>query len=220
MEDFIQAIFWNGDVNKYFLGHQFEEIFKSRIYAPYLENKKDSVVLDIGAHIGIFTLYAYEYSKRIYAVEPSLEHFDLLVRMISHNKMINVVPIRKAIYIENKKLPFGGPDSNKTMRSLHTAIWQEGKPRETVEAITLDTLFKDNNIEHIDLMKLDVEGSEYEILAGEGFRKVADKIDVIVGETHSWADRHPNQLRESLKNNGFKVETIKHDANLFVATKI
>ena len=215
----IQGIFWKGDIDKYFLGHQFEEIYKARIYAPYLENKKDSVVIDIGANIGVFTVYAQKYAKIVYALEPSLEHFDTLTRMIAHNRYVNVVPIRKAIYIENKKLAFGGPDNNKTMTSLHTATWQDGKPTENVDAITLDTLFKEQNIDHVDLMKIDVEGTEFEILAGEGFRKVADKIDVVIGETHSWANRHPNQLKESLKNNGFQVQSIPNDADLFVATK-
>lgn len=217
--DKLQAIFWNGDIDKYFLGHQFEEIFKSRIYAPYLENKKDAVVLDIGANIGIFSLYASKYAKTVYSLEPSLEHYTVLTQMINHNGLSNVVPIKKAIYIENKELPFGGPDNNKTMTSLHTATWQNGKPNEKVIATTLDTLFKDYNIDHIDLMKIDVEGTEFEILASEGFRKVSSKIDVVIGETHSWANRHPNQIKESLKSNGFVVEGIPNDAQLFVATK-
>ena len=78
----LQGIFWYGDFENYYLGHQFSEIYKDRIYEPYLEKVKDAVVLDIGANIGVFTLYASKYAKQVYSVEPSLTHFNALSVML------------------------------------------------------------------------------------------------------------------------------------------
>lgn len=219
MDQNIKGFFWNGDFDSYFLGHQFEEIFKSRIYAPYLENVKDAVVLDIGGNIGLFSLYASKYAKQVYSLEPSLEHFDVFSRMVAFNQLHNVKPLRKALYIDNKDHHFFH-NKNKTMFSLHQAVHDGSSQPETVQTISLDQLFEEEGIEHVNLMKLDIEGSEAEILGGEGFRKVAEKIDTIVLETHAWMGRHPNQVKEALKNAGFtSIEQIQNDAQLMVAKR-
>ena len=216
------GFFWKVDFDNYYLGHQAEEIFKQRIYAPYLENKKDPVVLDIGGNIGLFTLYAQKYAKQVYIVEPSSEHMENIERMILFNEFKNVKPIKKAIYIEDKVFPLFH-NKNKTMYSLHQNVNDDSSPPEQVEAVTLETLFKDEGIEHVDLMKIDIEGSEIEVLSSLGFKNVADKIDVIVGESHSWSGRHANQLKEALKFNGFSFEMLPKkdpkDADIWVAKR-
>ena len=105
------------------------------------------------------------------------------------------------------------------MYSLHQAVNDNSIPPEQVETITLDKLFEDEKIEHVNLLKLDVEGTEAEILGSDTFRKVAPKIDTIVMELHSWMGRHPNQIGESLKSNGFKVSQLPNDATIVVAQK-
>ena len=214
----LHAFFWLGDIDNYFLGHQFEEIFKARIYRDYLENKPDAVVLDIGANVGIFSLYASKYAKQVYSLEPAKEHFDCLVRMLDFNSITNVKAINKALYTENTTLPFFH-NPNKTMYSLHQAVADQSLNPETVETISLDKLFEDEKIEHVDLLKLDIEGTELEIINSEAFRVLADKIDTVVMELHSWNGRHPNQAKETLKQAGFKVATIPNDANILVGTK-
>ena len=216
------GFFWKGDFDNYFLGHQFQEIFKDRIYAPYLENKKDPIVLDIGANIGLFTLYAQKYAKQVYAVEPSAEHMENITKMLLFNEFKNVKTIQKAIYIEDKVFPLFH-NANKTMFSLHQNVQDNSSPPEQVQAITLETLLKDEGIEHVDLLKCDCEGSEVEIFSSISFKNVAYKIDVIVGENHSWNGRHPNQIREAMKNNGFTYEILPkiqpQDADIFVAVR-
>ena len=139
------GFFWKGDFDNYYLGHQFQEIFKDRIYKPYLEDKKDPIVLDIGANIGLFTLYASKYAKQVYTVEPSQEHFDNIVHMINFNELKNIKLVRKAIYIEDKVFPLFH-NANKTMFSLHQAVADPNLPSEQVEAVTLETLFKEEGI--------------------------------------------------------------------------
>jgi len=91
---------------------------------------------------------------------------------------------------------------------------------EEVEAITIDELFKQEKIEHCDLLKLDVEGSEIEILSSEGFKYVAPKIDTLITERHNWSGRNPNQLNEALKNAGFNITQLQTQADIVVAKHI
>ena len=214
----LMGIFWYGDFDNYFLGHQCEEIFKARIYAPYLENVKDAVVLDVGGNIGAFSLYASKYAKQVYTLEPSLIHFNTILHMLKHNEIENVKPIKKALFIDNKDYDFHH-NKNRTMYSLHQAVEDGSEKPEKIQAISLDKLFEEEKIDHVNLMKLDVEGTEVEIISSEGFAKVADKIDVVIGETHAWSGRHPNQIIDAFKQNGFIVESIPGDAQLFVAKK-
>lgn len=212
------AIFFNPPIFNYFLGHQFAEVYKDKIYEPYLQGKSNLNILDIGANIGV-TAYYFSHFGHVWSVEPSSEHFAILETMIKFNRLDDkITPINKAIYIKQGQYEFHH-NKNKTMFSLHGAVDDQSTPIEKVEAIPLDQLFEENKIEHIDLLKLDVEGSEVEIFSSEGFAKVAPKIDMIITETHSWNGRNPNQIKDALESNGFKVKTIPNDASIIVATK-
>lgn len=218
--DQLRALFFYGDFNHNWIGEQMVDIYHDKIYQKLLPLiKEGTLALDIGSNIGIVSMYLAHYFEKVIALEPSWEHFDALNRNLKINEKNNVKAIKKAVYIKNGQFPFGGPSNNKTMRSLHMSTWQDGKSSEMVETITLDTLFEEEKIEKVDLMKLDIEGTEIEILSSDGFRKVAPKINNIIGETHKWNGRHPNQLIDALKSNGFSVDFMKHDQEIFVAKR-
>ena len=218
MDNKLKGLFWLGDFDQYFLGHQTAEILKDRIYKPYLEGKKDAVVLDIGANIGVFSLYASKYAKQVIALEPAEEHFMVLSHMLKYNSITNVKSLKKAIATTSgHSLLYHNP--NKTMYSLNQAVKDNTLP-EPVEAVTLEKLFEDEKLDHVTLMKLDIEGSEAEVLASESFVKVAPKVDVIVLETHQWMGRHENQVKEALKNAGFKgIKKLPQEATMLVAQR-
>lgn len=217
----LQALFYSGSIEDNWLGHIMAEVYKDQVYRPYLPfDKAGTIALDIGAHIGIVSLYLSRYFERVVSLEPSTRHFQALEKNIVSNLAANVTAINKAIYIREGEFPFGGPIDNYTMRSLHVSTWQDGKSDETVQAITIEQLFNEQNIDRVTLMKLDVEGSETEIVAGDSFKRIAERIETMIIEQHDWSGRHPNQLREALKDAGFtKIETIPNDAKLLVAKR-
>lgn len=214
----MQGFFFEPPVENNYVGHILAEIYKDRVYAPILEGKKDLVILDVGANIGLTSYYFSQFASKVYSLEPSKEHFACFLKMLEFNQIKNIVPINAALYMTDGQFELGH-NENKTMFSLHLAVKDANLPSEMVPAMTLTTLFKEQNIDHVDFMKLDVEGSEYEILGHATFAEVAPKIDSMLIEAHAWAGRHPNQLKESLKNRGFVVEQIANDASLFLAHK-
>lgn len=214
------GFFFTPPIETSFWGHIFAELYKDRVYDPYLPLRKEgTVALDIGANLGLVSYWLSQHFDKVYSLEPSTEHFDNFSQMLAFNEITNVTAIKKALFMENGKFQFGGPKDNKTMKSLHMATWQDGKPEEEVETITLEKLFEEFSIDHVNLLKMDVEGSEHEILSHPSFKNVADRIDTMIIERHQWSGRHPNQLNEALKNAGFSIETIPNSADLLVAKR-
>ena len=221
------AIFFEPPITSNFLGHQFAEIYKDRVYAPFVEGKDLKTCIDIGANLGMVSYYFAQHFKEVYSIEPSLEHFELLTKMVEFNKLDNVHPINKAIFMKSGKYPLfhpldeSGVEKNKTMYSLHQSVANvQNVKTEEVDCITLPQLFADYGIDHVDLMKLDVEGSEVDIICSGSFKEVADKIDMIILEQHTWNGRNPQQLIDGLKDAGYKnISTVPNDANIIVATK-
>lgn len=208
-----KALFFRDWKNDY-VAEVIKESFMEGIYEPYM--KENMNVVEIGANIGIFTLFSYEYASKILAVEPSKEHFDILMQMLTFNNMLDkVIPINKAISNENgtSKLYHNG---NTTMYSLSDAI-KSVDDTEEVEMIGLVELLKD--IKHVDLMNLDVEGFESRILADSQFDTVAPKIDTIVVEWHIWSGVTVSQLEAMLSDRGFKVTHAKTAATVLIGTK-
>src|SRR3990167_680423 len=205
MDTKIQAFFFNPPLEASYTGHAFSEIYKEKIYTPYLEGRKDLTILDIGANVGITAHYFSQFAKQVYSLEPATEHFDCLTRMIAFNNLTNVKPIKKALYTEVTKLPLYKNQANTSMFSLFKNVTDGLTPPEVVDTTTLDLLFEEEKIDHVEFMKLDVEGTENEILSSLSFKKVAPKIDTILLEVHGWSGRHPHQIQEALKSNGYVV---------------
>ena len=214
-----QAILFEGKLEYNYIGHQIKEVYFDKIYEPYLLGKKDLTIVDIGANIGITSYYFSQFAKQVYALEPALEHYTTLTNMLAFNKIENVKPIKKAIYMKSGQFPFFH-NKNKTMWSLHMAVDDKSEKEEMVDCITLEDLVNQEKIEKIDLLKVDIEGSETEIFSHTSFKNVADKIDIVITEQHEWSGRNENQLYDAFKNAGFRVSFGQADAKIVIAQRI
>jgi len=227
----LQAIFfrdWFSDC----VAAIFEEIYVRQIYNPYLKGKKDLVIMDVGANIGLFTYYAYPFSKKIYAIEPASDHFETLIKLVEFNKLEKVTLIKKAVSNEVGQADFYHC-YNTTMHNLNpmTREFNEEYERvhgrehketdvEKVEKTTLDLIFNEYKIDCVDFLKLDVEGEEAKILSHSSFEAVAHKIKMMLVEFHGWNDSNTNILKASIADRGFEVKLISENPVLFLAKRI
>lgn len=219
--DEIKGIFYK-NFETSFVPHILKELYVDKLFSKYLYGKKDLVCIDAGANVGLFTHYLYPFSKKIYAIEPSSDHLEVLNTMLKFNKMEDkVVVIPKALYVESGDKIFYKPKENSTMYTLVNEPSFGVQDTETVPCTTIDEVFEQNKIEHLDVFKLDVEGVELEILGSKGFDKVCEKIDLIVGEFHTWGNYNPNLLITTLKDRGFKAYfPNRTEIAIFIAEKI
>ena len=204
------------DIEKNFIPQILEEIYVRKVYDPILQGKKDLVILDLGANIGLFSLYAAKFAQKVISVEPASSIYEYLVKNTENEH--NIYPIQAAVGAENGSLELFGSDVNLTMFSAHK-VGIHNEKSEKVKQIGLQTLLDLHSLTHVDFMKLDIEGSEFEVLSSDEFIKAAPKIDIIMGEIHPWTGRNPQQCVQALEEAGFSVEILSQSPILFLARR-
>ena len=174
--------------------------------------------MDWGLNIGLFSMYASPFAKQIYAFEPAKETFEIAQRNITDNKLTNVKLFNKAITKDNGKITFYH-NENSTMNSTMEVVNNKPELKEIVETIRPDTFVEQEGITHIDFAKIDVEGSECELIASEAFQNIVPILDAFVVEYHSWSGVNPQQLVNNIRDYGYSVVQIPSEAIIFGATK-
>lgn len=192
-----------------------KEIFFERLYDAYI--KPGDIVVDVGANISLFTHWAVLHgAKTVYAIEPSSEHYDTLMNTILFNHWENtVVPINAALSNFTGEGEFYH-NENTTMYSLKAVVGQSHLGTETVKVLDIENLVTTNNIDTIDLLKIDTEGSEFDILTSDQFRAVSKRVKKLIVEYHSWTGTSPAQLASLLWDLGYRVKQLQTQATVFV----
>lgn len=196
------------------LEDQMKEILEYEIYKP--DKKKNKVIVDIGANIGLASLYLSQFADKVYAIEPSPEIYQALVKNVKGKKFVTCGYAITALPSERTLLPNSSTASYSPPQTFFPNEFQPDGGEVVGESvivpcIPINQFVEANKIDHIDVLKIDVEGSEYEIMMSEGFEKVADKIDMIVGEAHFTPNGggFPQAIPDILKLYGFKTTFIQ-----------
>lgn len=125
------------------------------------EIKKDDIIIDIGAHIGLFALYVSQFCSKgkIFCFEPVSENFQLLLENIQINGLRNVNAFNLAV-LENERDVKIYLNEDKSAHNFY----ETNLNFEDVKSISLKKIMDLNDISICNLLKLDCEGSEYAIL--------------------------------------------------------
>lgn len=186
---------------------------------PGFEIKNHDIVVDIGAHIGLFSIFAATQAKygRVYAFEPAPDNFEMLRRNINLNKISNVIPANQAVSGKSGQREF---ILYKESTAAHSFVFGETKERDIiqVQTVSLDELVRKNKIKTIDFLKMDCEGAEYEILFNASPKTLA-MIKKIGMEYHENEHRNVNELRTFLEKNEFRVSIKSHGDNMLYAIR-
>ena len=133
-----------------------------------IKYNNEDIFIDVGANIGWHSLTLERYRKElknIYAFEPDPLNYSLLTENMRLNNSSRIIAINKALSDAKGKVTlYKDEDKNPEKHSI-LPIFNDGS--ETVDAITLDEFIKEYNInKKIKLLKIDVEGYEYQVLLG------------------------------------------------------
>lgn len=133
--------------------------------------KPGAVIIDIGAHIGLFSVIASQVTGKtgkVYSFEPAPTTYALLQKtvVLNHEKEV-IETFQKAVGKESCKITFfvsdGQADNSNSLvnykedRAIHGI---------DVEVTSVDNFVKEKNISKLDFIKIDVEGAEYDTLRG------------------------------------------------------
>jgi len=179
-------------------------ITEVQMFHPYSDPRPGSVVVDIGANIGAFSLLASRTARRVYAVEPIPSNYEILCRNVQLNGAPPVTAMCAAISSENG---FSTMSDDGVMSSLK---WNRpDKAGATVRTITLKDFIQEHAIESVDFLKMDCEGAEWDILA-QTDASVFGLIQHIEMEYHCMpGGPSPRLLVDRLSSVGFKSVTIR-----------
>jgi len=171
--------------------------------------QKNSIVIDVGANIGWYTLQYARYvgsNGKIYAFEPVKENFQLLKKNISKNGYENVIPINKAVSNEVSTVKMELSDRIGDHRIVNN-VDSTDKTIIEVDCTTLDNSFPHNT--KIDFLKIDAEGQDLNVLLGA--KRLIDENPqiVIFVEFNPFLLRQNNiepiKLLEFLESHNFQI---------------
>ncbi len=183
-----------------FGNYEEEEI---EIYNQLIED--GMTILDVGANIGYFSiLWRIKFpNSTIYAFEPMKDTFNTLKKNIAINNCENVFPLPFALSNKNKNGYFYSSPEMISIASEKNVLDYKKAEKIPISFIKLDFF----NIENIDFIKIDAEGSEFNILKGsiESFKKFNP---IVVVELFEYWDKvfeyHPDEVIEFLKELGYR----------------
>lgn len=180
-----------GDVNKLILGCL----------------KEGDVFIDVGANIGYYSVLVGKIvgeNGRIISVEPIPSTAKVLNLNLRLNKLRNFKVIQKAAWGNNRIITMHIPKGFFGMASVYKLL--RATDLLVVEGVALDRIFE---VPKVYLLKIDAEGSEYQIL--KGMRKTLKKTRYVVLEASIKKDEIIHLLREE----GFKIRKMRFTTYIF-----
>ncbi len=184
----------------------FWQIFLRKVYrvAP-----TDCSIVDLGANIGVFTLYAARCAQRskIFSVEPFPNTFRRLLATVGDHHLearVTCLNFAAAGSCGERLMPDAPvPSQRRTLSSV--AFSAKVSTGTEVMGKTLEAILDENHLSHIDLVKVDIEGSEYEVFLSTPSHVLA-RIDRIAMEYHGdSAPYSKQQLFDHLHRAGFTI---------------
>jgi FkbM family methyltransferase len=180
------------------------EMNKQRRFAAAL--KPDDCVYDIGAHVGFYTLIASVHSKMVYAFEPFPRNLEFLRRHLALNQLTNVQVFPVAVGRETEVVQFQSHSSHAQGRVSSSGDF-------SVQQVALDQFVAQNSLRLPNVLKIDVEGAEYNVLSGAE-NLLRDTHPTIFLATHG-TEVHV-QCRDFLIGLGYQMESLAEDEFLAV----
>lgn len=155
-------------------------------------NRRVKAIFDVGANEGQ-TAVAYAaafHPERIYSFEPNPITFQKLSRIAETHPMIRPINAALGDVSEKRKMILTGYNctdsllkpSNEARRYLGDIMLEKGTA--DIKTFTLDTFREESKIDHLDLLKLDVQGFEMQVLKGARQTLKEKKISLILAEVN------------------------------------
>lgn len=181
--------------------HSVKEIFIEEIYKQQLKAKP--YIIDCGANIGLSVIYLKRLfpDAKIIAFEPDEINFNLLEKNVWSFGFKDIELRKEAVWKENTQLNFINSGS------LMSKVEEKAVNKSTITVKA--TRLKDLMTEHIDFLKIDIEGAEYQVL-----KDIEENLHFVQNmfiEYHGTFEQNHelNEIFQMLLNNGFKYY-IKH----------
>ncbi len=123
--------------------------------------KPDSIYLDVGAWIGPTVLFAAKRCHKVYCIEPDAVAYEKLLANLRMNEVHNVLPFHGALHSENCPVQITNSDH---FGNSETRVQTSAEGGITVVGIKISVFIDWWKIDRIDLLKMDIEGAEFDLI--------------------------------------------------------
>lgn len=178
--------------------------------------KQNSIFIDVGANIGVYTLLAAAKIKKgkIYSFEPVPKALDTLYQNIQINSLQDKVTVVEKVASDKT-----GEERFKNFDISEYSHISSNQASDTIKipAVKLDDFCKTKKIDRVDLIKIDVEGAEMKVLRGLEKYLVSGKVKHLIvelNERNRFFGESSNQIIEYLRNLNFRVYRLDKENNL------
>mgnify|MGYP001221934731 CR=1 FL=1 len=186
----------------------------------WIEEYGGGVFFDIGANIGIYSLYyAKTKNGNVYSFEPSVFNLRQLAKNVSINKMSERISIVSNPLTSDTGISSfinGSEDEGGALSAFGVNYGYDGKPmnsdiRYRVLGFSLDDLFEKNILAELpSLIKIDVDGIEHLILRGATKTLKSESLKSLYIEVNDEFEEQSHQVKMILESVGFKLKEKRH----------
>lgn len=175
-----------------------------------------AVILDIGANIGAFSLLASHLfpEARIFSFEPEKNNFGVLSKNVELNDSGKITIYNEAVSDKDGVAVLNVDPADSASHSLEGA----SASGQAIATVSLKAILSRESLTVIDLLKMDIEGSEYEVLFQSGEALV--RVNNLVLEVHDHSRFSPAELLEFLKQSGFEIACAPSRGNVYRAHRL
>jgi len=198
--------------------HVFKEIFIEDFY-EYRKIKKfipqNPIIIDIGANIGFFTFFIFSKkpNAKVYLFEPFPENINLIKKTIFNNGQLEkkmVISPNAVTETDGQIIPLYVSENveQTAVASIYKNFDTRNSKKIDVQTTNLESIFIENNLNKIDVLKLDCEGAEFPILYNAPLA-LLKKIKLILIEVHNLDSENKNNtaLVNYLNESGFITQS-------------
>jgi FkbM family methyltransferase len=186
--------------------HLMSEIWLYRGYDRFgCAVRPGDIVVDLGGNVGLFSAYAASVGRAaaVFAYEPHPDNYAQLRRNADavnrHLGREVIMPFASAAWKDNNGISLQVSDNP----GGHSAVVPTGGPAIAVLSLTLEAILDTNGITRCDLLKMDIEGAEYDVL--ESSRRELRRVGRLVLEHHTTPTRRVADAVNLLIEAGFKT---------------
>lgn len=192
------------------------DLFPFLGYMKRYQPKKSDIILDCGAYIGVYSIMISDTignDGKIICFEPDTKNYKRLLKNIEMNNTRNIVPVNVGLWSKKTSLKFS--NCGKAV----SQVWEDSilQKRETkvsddelieVDVDSLDNQMHKLGIKKIDFIKMDVEGSEVEVIRGAKNLLRENNVNLAVASYHVIEGKSAHILVEKeLEKIGYRAKT-------------
>jgi FkbM family methyltransferase len=179
-------------------------------YNKHYSIQKGDIVFDIGGYHGLYSIAISKQigpTGKIYLFEPNPDSYKILKENIYENNIRNIIPTNKGVYNKSGEFRFFKKRAGSRIVAKNFKTNTKNSII-SIQTTTLHEFIKANNINKINFIKMDAEGSEIEIT--QDIKNITQKPSMAIATYHYRKDLGADTqtiVEQNLKDLGYKIKT-------------